>query len=66
MDDLPESLRMRPRRQAMFSSAAREVSEDGDFVTLKQVRKVLKQNNKRLRHFLLVNRKTSLTLEIKQ
>jgi len=52
MDELPESMRKRHRRQSVFQGSAREVSEDGDFVTLRQVRKVGKLS---ILDFLLLN-----------
>ncbi|XP_069119475.1 uncharacterized protein [Argopecten irradians] len=38
MDDLPECMRRRPRRQSLYQGEAREVSADGDYVSLRESR----------------------------
>ncbi|XP_060077188.1 ankyrin-3-like [Ylistrum balloti] len=38
MDDLPECMRKRPRRQSLYQGEAREVSTDGDYSTLRESR----------------------------
>ncbi|XP_033732061.1 uncharacterized protein LOC117321665 [Pecten maximus] len=38
MDDLPECMRKRPRRQSLYQGDAREVSADGDYASLRESR----------------------------
>ncbi|OWF52231.1 uncharacterized protein LOC110448031 [Mizuhopecten yessoensis] len=39
MDDIPDSMRHRPRRQSSVVTSVREVSEDGDYASLREARK---------------------------
>ncbi|XP_033732060.1 transient receptor potential cation channel subfamily A member 1-like [Pecten maximus] len=43
MDDIPESMRHRPRRQSQVVTSVREASEDGDYKSLREARKVKSQ-----------------------
>ncbi|XP_060077187.1 uncharacterized protein LOC132556762 [Ylistrum balloti] len=43
MDDIPDSMRHRPRRQSQIVTSVREASEDGDYKSLREARKAKSQ-----------------------